>query len=700
MLRNDGQGNAGSSLANLGLYRDGVLVSMAAEVNGRDVTFLLNDTIDNGQLETYEVRADIVGAERSNDDYNFTIRNNTDVTVLEKDSGFSAPINLSGFDLGTVSIDGGDLLLSRDTAFQLNQTASASTNDVVLWASNLNVGQSATFEDVYVDFANDGNGLENISSVRLVVGNQTLATYSPVLGDTDFTFETTFTVSANTKVKILANFRNTASGLFTIGTVDLGSYDLRYVSNDEVATVDGSVSGIATNIASATLTAIRNDGIDNNTLVPGANNVLVLGFDLRANDVSDVRVTSIQPSMAGTVNISNVTNVRLYQGETLLSTKNDFNFGTINVTIPKNGSKRFTVVADFNTAVTPAQTIQLTVASANVSARNVASNSVVPLAAPITSENFLFAPGGTVEVDTNSSQANRSIITPSMTAGSVYKFDIEAKDDVLRLTDLYIEELQGLDIASALRTATLTIGSTTVTGVILASDMLHFPFGSNGLTLAKDDVVTADLKVAFFDSNVRTNLDFQFGLPTAPVAGEVNGTLNGMRLVSDSTGLSVDRGATSVDSRLHLLARSAPTVAKLADANSSIAYKFTVTAGANRKISLTDLSFDVKGIAQVGATLTLRKDGSNVAMDTNTETLIVGGTVVVFNALAQDDEVAAGTTTTYVVEISGVDTAANLDRTREVRFVDATYEDDVTTPSPIAVSPYNVLPTTASSYKY
>lgn len=90
-------------------------------------------------------------------------------------------MNSNPFTLGEVDVDGGDLLLSRDTAFQLNQTVSASTNDVVLWAASLNVGQAATFEDVYVDFGvNDGNGLENISSLRLVVGNQTLASYSPV----------------------------------------------------------------------------------------------------------------------------------------------------------------------------------------------------------------------------------------------------------------------------------------------------------------------------------------------------------------------------------------------------------------------------------------------------------------------------------------------------------------------------------------
>lgn len=59
-LRNDGNGNVASSLDNLGLYRDGVLVSTEVTVNNRDITFIVNDSIDNGQTEIYEIRADVV----------------------------------------------------------------------------------------------------------------------------------------------------------------------------------------------------------------------------------------------------------------------------------------------------------------------------------------------------------------------------------------------------------------------------------------------------------------------------------------------------------------------------------------------------------------------------------------------------------------------------------------------------------------
>jgi hypothetical protein len=59
-LRNAGTANMASSLANLGLYRDGVLVSTNVSINNRDVTFMVNDTIDNGMQEVYQIRADII----------------------------------------------------------------------------------------------------------------------------------------------------------------------------------------------------------------------------------------------------------------------------------------------------------------------------------------------------------------------------------------------------------------------------------------------------------------------------------------------------------------------------------------------------------------------------------------------------------------------------------------------------------------
>ena len=74
---------------------------------------------------------------------------------------------------------------------------------------------------------------------------------------------------------------------------------------------------------------------------------------------------------------SDVNNVRLYQGDTLLATRNNFDFTGLNVTIPKNSSVSFKIVADFTNTLTVLESITLSIPANNVSARNVASNQTV-----------------------------------------------------------------------------------------------------------------------------------------------------------------------------------------------------------------------------------------------------------------------------------------------------------------------------------
>jgi len=172
-----------------------------------------------------------------------------------------------------------------------------------------------------------------------------------------------------------------------------------------------------------------------------------------------------------------------------------------------------------------------------------------------------------------------------------------------------------------------------------------------------------------------------------------------LRLISDSTGEEIDRGGSTVASREHLLARSAPTVARQTEVSSQVAYKFTVTAAANRKLVLDEAHFEVNGLVGT-ATFTLRRDGVNTPMQVIPGHDLVSSGNVEFDTLAQDFEVSAGSTATYVVEISGLDTSANAGRTREVKFANMIYLDDVTSPTGIVVAPYNVLPTSISSHYY
>lgn len=717
-LRNAGTADLLNSVEGLAIYNDGKKVSTNVAISGREVTFTVNSEIENGKTENYQIRGNIVSSDRNNDTVIFELRNSTDLVVVEQATSFSAPILwvVATVTMGTSTIIGGDLLLTRDTSVGLNQTVSASTNDVVLLSAKFNPKEAVTLEDVRINYNSSAGLFNQFTSLRLLVDGRTISTYTPAstdLGNGTFTFDTTFTASQATTVQVVWNVKNNATlnstfNISTFAAADLWVASKRYVSNDETAVINGSSQGINLVIANSTLTLTRNDAIDssNNTVVSGATDVTLLGFSARANDVSDVRITAINPVAnynGGGFSVANVNNVRLYNGDTVIATRNNFDFSGLSVTIPKNTAVNFKIVADFTNTLTAANSITLNLAPNAVVARNVSSNETVSAPA-VSGQTIAFVASGNAVVRANTSQASSTIVTPSTSETSVLRFDIEAKNDKLRLTDLYVTRVGAVDLTAALRTASINVDGRKIEGTALNADTLYFSIGnSNPIVVNKDQVKTLDLMVSFNDSSARTNQAFQFRVAQnadLAVGVAVNGTSNGMRLVSESNGDELTNTTNLAVSNNHLLSRSKATVARLAESNSTTAYKFTVTADSNRKINLQELVLNVKGIDQVGATFTLRKDGSNNVIQAVTTNVVPWGTDVTFDALSIDREIAGGTTITYVVEVSWVNTVTNKDATREARMTNLIYRDDVDTPVNVSISNYNLLPTTASTHKY
>ena len=548
-----------------------------------------------------------------------------------------------------------------------------------------------------------GANMNQISSLRFMVGGQTVASTTPAAGTGSVTIplDAQFTVSSNTTVRLVANLRSNATGNFNTTAVTLGSTDIRYVSNDEVGTLNGSATGINTTVADATLSITQNDGIDNFNIVSGAQDVTVLGFALRASDVSDVRITGINPTIAGTVAMTNVSNVRLYQGSQLLDTRNNYDFNSLNVTIPKNTSKSFTLVADFNTSVTAPQTHQVTVAGANIVARDVSSNTNIT-ATNTATNSFVAVGAGELVATVNSSTPLSTIVTPSTSESAAFRFDVEAQNDRARITDVYVTSTSGtgaVNLAQALRSSSLHLAGVTTEGVVLDANTLHFPLGSNGVPLERDEKATAEVRVAFFDSTVRTNQSFQFALATGAPAGSVNGTLNGMRVLSESTGDTIDRGSATIAGNAHLLARSKPTVAATSfTPSTNELYRFSVTADSNRKVTLENLVMEVTGSAAAtlsGATINVFRDSEasgNLVLTSSD----LGAT---FTAGVGNRDVDSGQTVQFIVRISGGSPV--VDNIRETRITSLSYSDDVQTPVTINITPYNLgVPTTTSSFTY
>ena len=232
--------------------------------------------------------------------------------------------------------------------------------------------------------------------------------------------------------------------------------------------------------------------------------------------------------------------------------------------------------------------------------------------------------------------------------------------------------------------------------------MLYFPIGnSNPVILEKDELEKVSVNLAFNDSSTRNSKEFQLAIGTGTYNSPVDGAESGMRLLSDSTGNTLESvDSSGVESEKHLLSRSKATVARLSESTSSTAYKFSVTADENRKLTLSGMNFEVKGLSGTNVDYTLRKEGSSNDMATTTGDLTIDGSLVELSSFMRDDVITAGTTTTYVLEISGVDTQANVDRTREVTIEELEYVNDVDGTDSVKVSDYSILPTTATTYSY
>jgi hypothetical protein len=279
------------------------------------------------------------------------------------------------------------------------------------------------------------------------------------------------------------------------------------------------------------------------------------------------------------------------------------------------------------------------------------------------------------------------------------------------VTDVYVTNSgSAFDLNSAVRSSSLTIDWRTVVWTAVWTGKLHFSFGSNWVKVNSDQVVTWDVKVSFFDSTTRTNEAFRLIIDdgVGVGSGEVAGTTKGMRILWESTGVEIERAGVVISWNQHLLSRSKPTVAMstftpwITDA-----YRFTVTADANRKLTLTGLTLEVGGsVTYSGGIVAVYRDsvgGSNLVGTGDLTTIKSNGTIDLTNAVVSK-EIPAGSTVTFYVQFENSEgnfETSTQTPTREVRVRWLKYFDDVTTPQDIEVSIYNVwIPTNVSSYTY
>lgn len=729
-LRNEGTGDISKNIGSLAVYHNGTKVSTAVTIDGKYVSFAVNDVVAFGRTETYYVRGDINSVETTGGDtYAFSLQYSDDLTVDETSTGFRATITGPNTTWSTYTVNGGDIILSKSTSATSSQTVAPGTNDVVLLSADLKVAQPVTLQDLTVQLGTGGslsgtlaNLASDFSSLKLVLGASTVATYTPVSSSaSSFVFEGSYTANASTTLKIVGNLRTTAAGKYKISTIGFGSFSrIEYVATGnsvQSAQFAGSTDGITTTIGSATLTLTRNDGIANQNLAVGAMNATVAQFTARANDVSDVTISKLKFTngvSTGAVANSNVTALKLLVNGAEKSVKSlssgaaDFN--DISITVPKNTDVTIKVVADFSTAITSGNQFSLSLVDTNVEARDVNSIQLgtAAITDSITGVLYTFQTAGSATVALNSSSPSKKVLTPSADEVEVARYTLSATDDDLQLTDLYVFNTGSANLADRVKTIALydVNGTKLAGGSVLGTGTVQFPLGStSSFTVAKNTSNTVVIvKASFNDITDAASLNKTVALQIGALSGvsTVDGTTAGLRLVSKSTGNTVSNVSGTAVAAAHLLARSKPTVAVSGAATAST-HTITVTADANNRITLTGVTFDLTlGGAALGSGVTMKiyKDSESSGNE------VYSGAVATSVTLDSTLEISAGSTKTLIVRLDGIGTqTANTKRV--LRVSDVTYLDMANTGSPVNVvisglgAFSNVgLPTAESTYTY
>lgn len=726
-LRNEGTGDIAKNIGNLAIYHNGAKVSTAVTVDGKYVSFAVNDVVAFGRTETYYVRGDINSVETTGGDtYAFSLQYSDDLTVDETTTGFRAAITGPNTVWSTYTVTGGDIILSKSTVAASSQTVAPGTNDVVLLAADLKVAQPVTLQDLSVGLtqASLSGTLANLaadfSSLKLVLGSSTVATYTPVASSaTGFVFEGSYTANASTTLKIVGNLRTTAAGKYKISTIGFGSFSrIEYVATGnsvQSAQFAGSTDGVTTTIGSATLTLTRNDGIADQNLAVGAQNATVAQFTARANDVSDVTISKLKftnGAGTGAVANANVTALKLLVNGVEKSTKSlssgaaDFN--DISIVVPKNTDVTIKVVANFSTAIASNEKFRLSLVDDDVEARDV--NSIqLGLAAvsdAITGVLYTFQTAGSASVALNSSSPSKKVLTPSADEVEVARYTLSATDDDLQLTDLYVYNTGSANLADRVKTISLydVNGTKLAGGSVLGTGTVQFPLGStSSFVVAKNTSNTVVVvKASFNDITDGASLGTSVALEIGTLAGvtAVDGTVAGLRLVSKSTGNTVSAVTGTASAAAHLLARSKPTVAVSGTATNST-NSFTVTADANNRISLSGVTVSLATASGITVNAwTLYKDSETAGNEVATGTGAVPTTISLSSAL----EISAGSTKTFILSMQATGSAA-VNAKRVLRVTDVTYLDIPNTGSTAVLSNLgqysNVgLPTAEQTYTY
>lgn len=643
-LRQNGNGDL-LDLSDLQIERNGSKVSTEVSTNGKDVTFVLNDTVKDAATAIYYIKAKVLNVENnSGDEYEFSLRNDTDLNAVEVLNGYRSTItrsntpNTAGL-LNEYVVKGSDLKFERDTSVELSRNYAKGTNNVVLLQGTITTKTPITLEDPELGYtlnsvANSGAN-QLFDTVYLQIGSSTMTWTATSSGAAQFLGLAT--VNSSAPVKIYAKLRDNApASSFKFDELRLSTFDkVEYVSNQNtVSTAVGSIAAVQVSVDSTTLSTTRVDGLGDTKVAVGSKAVTVNGLNLAVSQGNDVQISNATYTITASGSYTNNAFATLYVDGTAVSTKtinsSTVKFDGLSKLVGKT-AVNLTVKVDFSDAYSAgAFSVKLT----SLDVIDTLTSQSVSLGSVPSSAVFTVAEAkGTLSSSDNNPKA--SLLLAGDKDQKVLAFRIKAENDTVKLRDLQFTGT-GLENLSNFRILTptnkyISATSNTSTGVSFVN------------INPEDSIVMDRTETYYLVSDVNTNVNATFSVQLNVSGTQIKGSNGAVKAALGSI----------VTSNTHLVAENKAVVAKSSNSSKDLntsALRFSVTASGKDQVTLSGASFDNVLSGYTGsAKLVVYKDTISAANKVGE--LVASTGLVTFTA---NQTVDAGSTNNYIVVVEGV----------------------------------------------
>ena len=355
VLNNSGTSDL-TNLQDVAVYRDDVKVSTSTAIDGRKVSFVLNDEIKTTQTSavSYVIKAKLVNADRIGDTINLYVRNTEDVTVIEKDTSFRTNVSYWLMTMGLISVSGGDVKFVSASTTSLNVVPG--TTHVVLAEGTIQSLQNVTLNK-FVITGTAGTGFDKIlTNLYIKIGSTIIAADSiPAATTAGFVFDGQASINGTVAFQIYGDIKSDAPAT-TITA--LPSFNLNNVTgikefdNGQAVTSGiGSIDGRSVTIADASLT-LSNSSASTKTVQRGDKNVEIAKLEFATTSDVISKLYSFKATVTGS-------NYGMYDGAQV--TVYDANGNALVSDTVRTGSNTLTFVLPSYMTVAKAMPVNLTV---------------------------------------------------------------------------------------------------------------------------------------------------------------------------------------------------------------------------------------------------------------------------------------------------------------------------------------------------